>query len=170
MRLAGLDLSLTGTGICTVDDGARVFKPKTVGVVRLDQILFTVLEAVNNADLVVVEGYSYASTNNAHQLGELGGLVRHGLWKHGIAYVVVQPSSLKKFGANNGNAKKADMLAAAIRGGYDGPNDDNCVDAWFLFQMGAYACGDSNRSILPVTEYRNDAIGKVDWPDVVVDA
>lgn len=160
-RIVGLDLSLTATGICD-ERGARFHKTDLRGMERLNDILDAVIWAVVSSDLVVIEGYSYGSANQAHQLGELGGIIRHYLHTSRMAYVDVPPSTLKKFATGKGNAGKPDMLAAAIRAGYEGPNDDNCVDAWWLRILGLYkygrCWGDTH------TVYRDDAVSKIEWP------
>lgn len=131
-------------------------------MVRLAEIRDRVLSHVNAHDVVIVEGYSYASKNQAHQLGELGGVVRLCLHEHGVQRVDVAPPTLKRFATGKGNAGKPDMLVAAIRSGYEGPSDDNCVDAWWLRQLGLFAIGEGD---LDGTAYRAEVITKVDWPD-----
>lgn len=164
MRIVGLDLSLTATGVCDYDGAARVIKSKNVGVARLDDILGAINMPVACASLVVIEGYSYGSANShAHSLGELGGVIRHALWRWNVPWVDCPPKTLKKFATDNGNAAKTAMGIAAAKAGYDGPDDDNCVDAWWLHQFGLYAMdeGDLNR-----TQYRDKAIGKIVWPEL----
>lgn len=162
--IVGLDLSLTATGICD-RDGARVISSRQRGMTRLDDIVRLVEAHLERSYTVIVEGYSYASKNQAHQLGELGGVVRWRLWTLGVEYVDVPPSALKKFATGKGNAGKPDMLAAAIRAGYDGPNDDNCVDAQWLRWMGMYAHATPSEAPVPVTQYRDEAVAKIDWPE-----
>lgn len=166
-QIVGLDLSLTATGICS-DSGAAVFKSKLAGPARLADIRVVVAKAIFDAPgyeanaLVLIEGYSYASANQAHQLGELGGVIRTELFECGVPYLEIPPTVLKKFGTNNGGASKDLMGHTAVREGYDGPADNNCVDAWWLHQMGRYAL---DLPGLARTKYRDEAIGKVDWPE-----
>lgn len=164
--VVGLDLSLTATGICTAG-GAGVFKPRSTGMERLHAIASFVAARVSDGDVVVIEGYSFGSKGNAmFNLGELGGVVRLDLYKSGISFVDVPPSVLKKFATGNGNANKAAMVLAAGKAGYDGPGDDNAVDAWWLRNLGIYAAG-GNVPIAPGvndTQHRADAAAKIDWP------
>lgn len=141
MRPIGLDLSLTATGIST-DDDAWTVKVKTTGMQRLhdlsEAVIRTAMPSLDYLTHVFVEGYAFARPNQAHQLGELGGVVRYRLWELGIPYTDVAPACLKKFATGKGNAGKPDMLDASRRAGYEGSNDDNAVDAWFLRQFGLY--------------------------------
>lgn len=165
-RIVGLDLSLTATGICG-DAGPRVYTSKRRGMDRLTDILDNVYwDQIGDAtDLVVLEGYSFGSRGAAVvSLGELGGVMRHTMHTNGCVYVEVPPSVLKKFATGKGNAGKPDMLAAAIRSGYDGPNDDNAVDAWWLRQMGVYAVSDTELPGVTPLAYRDEAVSKIEWP------
>lgn len=162
-RIVGLDLSLTATGICD-ERGPRVFSSKKRGMDRLCDIRTAIADAVSApvASLVIVEGYSYASHNQAHQLGELGGVIRHYLHISGVPYVDVPPATLKKFATGKGNANKSAMGLAAARAGYDGPGDDNAIDAWWLRQLGEYANADERHPL--TTAYRDECVGKIEWP------
>lgn len=62
---------------------------------------------------VAIEGYAYAMANQAHQLGEVGGVVRTVLWGHCFPFRIHSPSSVKKFATGKGNATKEEMVAAA---------------------------------------------------------
>lgn len=169
MRIVGLDLSLTATGICDEYRGARVYKSKHRGCARLADLRDHIYTIVDDDRLVVLEGYSYASANQAHQLGELGGVIRLAITETGAPYVDVPPSTLKKFATGKGNANKAAMGLAAARAGYDGPGDDNAIDAWWLMQMGVYATNDrwavtAPGVVLAQHAYRDEAITKIEWP------
>lgn len=164
MRVLGLDLSLTRSGVAT-EDGTRVITyPKMAGMERLDAIAAEVRACASGAGLVVIEGYSYASKGSSViSLGELGGLIRWTLWTLGFPYTEVAPGCAKKFATGSGVAKKPDMLDAARRAGYKGSNDDNCVDAYWLRQMGLYRLGCAD---VPATAYRDEAVNKVQWPEL----
>jgi Holliday junction resolvasome RuvABC endonuclease subunit len=125
-------------------DGVDVYHPKCMGVQRLALIRDWVLDcAGRRAEIAYIEGYSYASKfSRAHSLGELGGVVKLALMERGVDLAIVEPSVLKKFATSKGNAGKPDMLDAARREGYEGSNDDNAVDAWWLYQFGCWAAGD----------------------------
>lgn len=113
--VVGLDLSVTSTGVCVYDgDGTcnvwRISAPGHKGMARLEAILTQVDTLLTWAKsfgeiLVVIEGYGMRGGENA-VLVELGGVVRYHLFKAETPYVVVPPSSLKKFVTGKGNATK----------------------------------------------------------------
>lgn len=164
MNVVGLDLSLSATGVCG-DTGARVVSSKLHGAPRLIDIRNAIIQAVWGSDLVCVEGFAMGVSRQAgtFEIGGLGWVCRVAMHELRIAYIDVPPATLKKFATGKGNAGKPDMLAAAIRSGYEGPNDDNAVDAWWLRQVGIYANTDE-----PDREfdraYRDEAVAKLEWP------
>lgn len=178
MNVVGLDLSLTATGVATVTR-TEVLRPKATGPERLAWIRDAVLDRCrvhlyrggyapdstdpDVADLVVLEGYAYGRPNQAHQIGELGGVIRVALWEARVPYVEVPPAVLKKYATGHGNAGKGEVMASAIRRlGYEG-HDDNEADADWLRTMALDHYGLS-RIILPAAH--REALGKVDWPEL----
>ena len=147
--IIGLDLSLTCTGVCILrPDGTRRLEAwetkKMRGHERMAYILDALDAMLNDAERmhdslrIIIEGPSYGSQGQGHfDIGGLTWLVKHRLWTLGYTYTDVPPSSLKKFATGHGNAKKAEMLATAIRKhGYEGCND-NEADALLLALWGA---------------------------------
>lgn len=176
MRIVGVDPSLTATGIaCTC--GTSVFTTRKRGPERLFEIAMEVrshatgvcTELGNHSGVVVLEGYSYASANQAHQLGELGGVVRVELWRCQIPYVEIPPALLKRFATGKGNAGKDEMLAAAIRRFSFEGSGNNEADAFLLQEMGRHAYWRNEVELLkpmPTLSYMREAVGKVTWPEV----
>lgn len=94
--IIGLDLSLTGTGVavCTRSDLIGdvtwdVQKILTKGLnntARLRTIRDTILRIIDvwNPAAVYLEGYAYGRPNQAHQVGELGGVVRVALDEYAL--------------------------------------------------------------------------------------
>jgi hypothetical protein len=81
----------------------------------------------------------------------------------GVAFADVPPASLKKFACGKGNAKKEEMLAAAIRRlGYEGSSFDE-VDALWLRAMGCEALA---TPLVKMPAAHLDALKAVDWPVV----
>jgi len=170
MRVAAFDLSLTQTGWATWDGDVRrcgTIRPKDVAMARLDRVRREVLTIADGAELVVIEGYSYGSGNQAHQLGELGGVVRLSLWAtrqtrlYRPPFVEVPPAVLKKYATGRGNAGKEEMLVAAVRRlGYEGSNN-NEADALWLLSAGLDAY---RASWAKLPEAQVEALAKLDWP------
>ena len=146
MPILALDLSLTSPG-WFIHDGRGIRSgawatPKTlVGssrMARIDWILTQVEREVQDLAPYVnvfIEGYSYASPHQAHQLGELGGAVRLWLYAQNIDAVEIAPPSLKKFLTGKANAKKEDMKAWIVKryGFIPATNDE--ADAYALGRL-----------------------------------
>jgi crossover junction endodeoxyribonuclease RuvC len=147
MNLLALDLSLTRVGWARLErngpDGPRitsgVFAPKGEGFERISQIVDQV-EALTEfpgaplPDLVLIEGYSFASRGRGVvSLGELGGAVRWHLYVHGVSWVEVPPAVRAKLATGKGNATKEAVLTAAVRRlGYPGSSPDEADALWIL--------------------------------------
>lgn len=166
MKIAAFDPSLTETGYARANGKRRETGTVTTelkGVARLQLIRDRVLELAARADLVILEGYAFAAANRAHQLGELGGVLRLALWEAGLPLVEIPPAKLKMYLAGKGNAKKEAMLAAAIRRlDYEGSNN-NEADALALLHAGldAYGLGWAK---LPAAQ--RETIKKIEWPAI----
>lgn len=135
MIVLGLDLSLTSTGYALDRPGRGLDVGRLTnnlrGPARLDWIAHEVIALAEQADLTALEGYAFARPNQAHQVGELGGTVRLELWRRSIPYVEVPPSTVKKYAAGTGAAKKEQVLAEAIRRlGYQGASTDEADALW----------------------------------------
>lgn len=162
MRVLGLDLSLTRPGFADDEHGAWAYRtPDLRGAERLIHLRDVVLDLAAGTDLVVVEGYSHASAQQAHQIGELGGLVRVGLFERDCRYVIVQPSSRAKYATGKGNAKKSRVVSAwSARTGVTF-EDDNACDAHILWAMGLDAY---DRGPVEVPKAQREALRSVTWP------
>ena len=117
--------------------------------------------------LVLVEGYSFGSrASQAHAAGELGGVIRLGLYEAGISYVDVPPTCLKKFATGKGNASKSEVASAlSARTGivFSGKGADDIVDAFALEQLGLAKLG---RSEYDWPKTHMEALTKLDWTSV----
>lgn len=164
IRVLGLDLSLTATGFARGDRSGVLHPPKSVGlgVERLDWILREVLELAQGIELVAIEGYSFGShASQSRAIGELGGLIRWGLWRKKVPYVDIPPSNVKKYAAGKGNAGKPEMLAAAIRRLDLDTTDDNVIDATWLRLM---ALDHYGFRIVEMPAAHRGALDKLKWP------
>lgn len=163
--IAGIDLSLTSTG-WSCGDHQTCIQSKHKGMERLEDISSQVYALLHGQGFpaVVVEGYSFASRNSqAHSIGELGGVVKHMLWKNGIEYVDVPPTVRAKFATGRGNASKGEVLSSvSARTGivWEGKGADDMCDAWILEEMGRFVVG-LQRFEWPKTGV--EALQKCDW-------
>jgi Holliday junction resolvasome RuvABC endonuclease subunit len=171
MIVGALDASLTATGWARTNGSVPALgEPWESGVIgseftgsrRLWDLLNQVIAKVRECDVVVLEGYAFAARNQAHQIGELGGVLRLGLLQHKIPLVVIPPTKLKMFATGKGSGKKEAIFAECIRRlGYPGTSHDE-ADAWWLLQMGIHHYDLPGKVDLPQAHLR--ALNEVKWP------
>jgi Holliday junction resolvasome RuvABC endonuclease subunit len=140
----GLDLSLNGTGAARVDTdtgGARTMKidPKGLrGHRRLEFILEEITRVIQGADIVGIEGLSFASKSASRdELYGMHMLVRHQVWRRRVPYALLPPSTVKGYTTGNGQAGKIEMVKA-MRSAFPAmklPNDDDQADALAIAAM-----------------------------------
>lgn len=179
MRVVGLDLSLTSTGIA-LEGGTAVIDPAPRrGMDRIMWIRDRVLGYVSNEvycdsnlpldHLVVIEDYAFSRGNRAHELGELGGVVKAAMLDVGYSFVVVNPKHLKMYalgkGGGKGTDKAAMRIAAFKRFGIEFLTDDEC-DAYWLRTMGVDAMGDGTM-IADLPPSHRKVLSDIDWPTAV---
>ena len=177
MRVVGLDLSLTSTGIAVIDgDRVALGKISTSGKatatlaerwLRLDDIATQVEQWVGHVGqtaLVVVEGPSMGQgrQGGTHDRAGLWWLVMDRLHGQGHKVVEVPPSVRAKYATGAGNAGKDAVLAAVCRR-YPSVEvtGNDTADALVLASMGARHLGFPLEG-LPQTHLQ--AMGKVRWP------
>ena len=150
----GLDPSYTGTACVVIDaDGnlverVQICAPKKQFLSHAARLVYLreqILEffVPHRPSLVAVEAYSHGSKFGREAAGELGGLLRVGLWEIGINYANVAIPTLKAFVAGKGNADKAIMMREVFRKwNYEADNDNDC-DAFGLAQIAMKLCSPS---------------------------
>jgi len=157
------DLALTSSGWARWRDKRLSYgtiQGKGSGMARVHGILLDVQRLVEGADLVVLEGYSFASRGRAIvSLGEWGGTVRHWLHAGGLRWVEIPPACRCRYATGKGNASKEAVLAAAIRRlSYEGHSHDE-ADALWLLHMTLDATG---TPLVKVPETHRTALAKID--------
>ena len=170
LRIVGLDLSLTSTGLARIDGAdttiARIQPGKRKGHDRLTYLRSEIVKRCAGADLAVVEGPSYNSAGGReHERGGLWWMITHELWLSCIPYAVVPPANLKMYATGFGGGPRSgkdQVLAAVIRRYTAVPVDGNDVaDALVLAAMGADHAGVPYAGV-PKANRR--ALDKIDWP------
>lgn len=166
LRIIGLDLSLTSTGVCLPDGSTlRIKTRQKDGDRRLLQIRTAIRAALvaYEPDVAVVEDlpkHAMAAGITAH----VHGVVKCELLDAGVPYGLVVPATLKSYAADNGNADKERMAAAAyLAAGVEFADDkggDQC-DAWWL-RAAAYDALGSPLFAMP--QAQRDRLTKVKWP------
>lgn len=169
IRVLALDPSLTATGYAHPDHDPLDPQPVTGtitdnglrGPARLAHITNQTLHltTTTHAQLVAIEGYAFARPNQAHQIGELGGVLRTTLWARNTPYIEVPPKTIKKYATGKGNADKDAVLAAAIRRlGYAG-HSHNEADALWLY---AVICDAAGQPLADVPQAHRDALAPIE--------
>ena len=139
----GLDLSLTGTGIVILNhDGSLVhhdvLKNKFMGIPRLHFLKTSIINLMNfyRPKVICIENYSMGSrAGQAFSIGELGGVIKLGLFNMDLTYNLVAPTQLKKFITGKGQCEKSMIILKVFKQWGWEPPDDNQADAYGLAQI-----------------------------------
>lgn len=104
-------------GLSYSDGSASTFAPKGKGPVRLENIYNHVASQIADGKplLIAVEGYSYGSAFNSHQLGEAGGIIRLALHWSECPFFEVPPQWVKKFVTGKSQSKKDEMRLGVFK-------------------------------------------------------
>lgn len=141
----GIDLSLTGTGIVKLKDGKMInqylikTKPTYDNVSELKRLMKIRDDIdMSSVDIAVIEGLAFAVRNSTAlvQLSGLNYLVRERLYEEKIPFVLVAPTSLKKFATNKGNCQKDEVMLACYKRWHVTFKDNNISDAYILARIG----------------------------------
>lgn len=155
MITVGLDLSLTKTGVAVLEDGELLYsglvrsKPQgdtpTDEIERIMEIRNNIIETIRDnsivhgkhPDLVAIEGLAFLARNTSAlvQLSGLNYMLREVFWTAQWPFVIVAPTTLKKFITGKGNAQKDLMLLETYKRYGVNLLDDNEVDAYGLAQI-----------------------------------
>ena len=149
IKTIGIDLSLVASGLVVLEDGKlhskNLIKSKPSGklpineLIRLQKISDEVAEiAINNKpELACIENLAFMAHNTCAltQLAGLSYLVRNKLNLAGIPFVMVAPTTLKKFLTGKGNIKKDMMLMAAYKRYGLTFDNDNIADGFALAKV-----------------------------------
>lgn len=142
MNYLGVDLSLTGTGVCVIDDTYLIKYENVIKTSSKDNIEKRFLEILTELNRlkdrfeienVCIEGLSFGSKGQS--MLELAGLhyvLRLSLFNCKSNYKVVPPTTLKKFVTGKGNVKKEQMLLQVYKKFGVEFNDNNICDAYCL--------------------------------------
>ncbi len=148
---AGIDPSLTGTGICVLMDGEKPFlrtiatSPKTHPIIydRLEEIvgeiravLFADYDFLRTGTICIERPFVSPQNMNAQQnLLVLSYTIREMLYRHNVPWNDVSPKTLKKFVCGKGKAEKSMMLMRVYQNWDISAGDDNQADACGLAHM-----------------------------------
>ncbi len=168
LRIAGLDISLTSTGIATTAGTTHIpTKGKradslTQRHARFQTITRALFDALGHCDLAVVENPAYgAPGGSTWDRGGLWWLIVDGLLDREIPVALVTPRGRAKYATGNGAAdKKAVLVAVGRRYGAALANDDE-ADALTLRAMGHDWLG---QPLALVPDTHRAALDACQWP------
>lgn len=162
--VVGIDPSLTSTGVVVINDGvvieqrAIVSKPPkektpTTEAERLMKIrdeIRTSTMTLAKPDLVLVEGLAFTARNTSAlvQLAGLNYFIREVLMKGKIPFVIVSPTSLKKFATGKGTADKNIVMMEVYKRWNFSPENSDVSDAFVLAQMGLALCREPSQPLI----------------------
>ena len=151
----GIDRSLVSTGYAVVRAGKVIdrgsIKSGSYGAVRLIEIGRKIIKIAKSYSpvLICMENYAFARANQAHQLGELGGVVKVFLTLKDIKWFDVSPPAVKKYVIGKGIGKKNLMLANVFKKWNIMPTNDDEADAIGI----AFLCYNSFKSLQDNSSY-----------------
>jgi Holliday junction resolvasome RuvABC endonuclease subunit len=166
MRIIGLDLSMSATGVCMPDGSTVVIKPKGKGDARLLPVHERLSAALRVArpDLAVVEDIRAGLKGDAARIIPMvHAAALLALMQAGVPYVYVNAMTLKVYATGRGGADKAAMMRAARERAGRVFRDDNECDAWWLHAAGRAAYGSL---VVSVPDKQAQALQGVAWPVV----
>lgn len=142
----GLDLSLRASGYVRLENDKiieqKLIKSKPTGKSPIDELkrLIAIKDNIDvgNISLAVIEGIAFGirKTTSLSQLSALNYMVREKCYSNKVPFIIVAPTTLKKFITGKGNIKK-DVILLEIFKRYDIEfYDDNLGDAYGLAKIG----------------------------------
>ena len=161
----GIDLSLTGTGVVIINEKGehieqliRSKPPKsknpTTEIMRIMKIRDEISFGEEKIALAAIEGISFMSRNttSTSQLSGLNYMVREKLFNANIPFVIIAPSSLKKFVTGKGNCGKDIMMLETYKRWGVSITNDNIADAYCLAKVAEALINDKIELIIPQKE------------------
>lgn len=143
-KVIGFDVStITGVSIMTVINKEinnvtyEIEFKKLKGIQRVSAFYnaFDTLLENQDPELVIIEGYGYASNNIVPSV-EIGTALRLCCYNRNIPYHCIAPTALKKFVTGKGNSPKEVMMMTALkRWGFEAKTN-NEADAYGLARIG----------------------------------
>lgn len=134
--IAGLDLSITATGVCDIyGETSTHGGDAKLGDRRLCKIRTAVQVVAQSADVVMIEDLPRGGMGGA-TTGMVQGVARELLTSMSVPYILVSPATLKMYATGKGTATKADMRVSRLQRFGEDERDDNQVDAWWLRTLG----------------------------------
>ena len=165
----GLDCSLTGTGVAILDEDTPVlldiikttpekFKDEMSRMIYIRDMILSKIPP--NVELIGIEDtfvpFNSRGIGAALSLSRLAGIIRAGLYEAGFKYLVIQPTSLKKFVLGKGVGEKDTLMLEVLSRWGIKIAENNISDAFCMAKF-VQAVKDTSKLTIP----QRDAIDKV---------
>lgn len=147
----GIDPSLVGTGVIILQNG-KILKQKLIKskpnpsgkpkdeVLRIKKIVeeLELIVGEHTPTIAVVEGMAFGVRNATAlvQLAALNYFIRSMLMDYHVPFIIIAPTSLKKFATGSGASKKDVMLMEVFKRWDVTILDDNENDAYCMARVG----------------------------------
>lgn len=154
LKVTGLDLSLTATGLAVfqagavsvhlLNEGGKTGKNALRGHPRLLYLRTEICRLAFGSTHITVEGAAFDRNQGQHKMGGLWWLVMHALWMQNpdAVVVVVPPPELKRFAIGRANVGKEEIVAEMVRRYPDIPiKEGNTADATAALAMTMWKLG-----------------------------
>jgi Holliday junction resolvasome RuvABC endonuclease subunit len=140
---AGLDLSLTGTGVIVIDEEAKILYKKLISTTtqkiieqRIIDITYEVFLTIPPYSTTYIEGLAFGARGiSMLELAALHYFVRIKYLQNKEKYKIVGPGTVKKFVTGKGSAKKEMMLLNVFKKWGESFDDNNLCDAYSLARL-----------------------------------
>lgn len=174
LRFAGIDPSLTGTGVCVIDaNGAYVYSHRISPPNKLNQkgnrgkrlrfIYDELMVQLEGVALAGIEQGAYGATSKHHLLGKALGVCELALQVQRIPYFYTEVSRVRKFVVGKGNLKKEHVAEYMRRFAPEAPDvslDES--DAYILARMARIAYLWGAGDALPLlSTYQRDTLSRL---------
>lgn len=175
IRVLGLDLSLTASGVALPSGQLLTIKPTGFGDVRLVRIEAALNYYVSQTkpDVAVIEEPLQTKRGGFRTTVALigvHGVTRLVLARHGVPFAYIHEATLKKYGTGSGVASKQQMIDAYrdASGDLFEVGDDNQADAGWLRAAGHHHYENRAPSIQHALSRQliSGRTSKVVWPDL----
>lgn len=175
MKVLGLDLSLTSSGVAVVESGTGVVHTESIKTrgkkndtlrerhERQAYILTRILEVIEEytPQYIVIEGPAYSSmVGKVHDRSGLWWIVVFALMNEDYKVSEVPPTNRAQYATGKGRAPKEDVVASVAEHMSVVVKTDDEADAVVLASMGLRSLGKPSDSI-PETNWVS--LKKVDW-------
>lgn len=164
----GLDLSLRASGYVKLENDKiieqKLIKSKPVDKFPVNELerLMKIRDEINveGVDLAIVEGMAFMirKTVALVQLSALNYMIREKCYINNVPFIIVAPTTLKRFCTGKGNSPKELILLEIYKRYGESFNDNNLGDAFGLARIGELLLKDISNDNLKVPKFQKETV------------